>query len=137
MGIRISKRIRRLMTSLLVISTIFASAYLLGWSSLLSVSQVSVSGSSAVNLVLSELSQNGIEPKIGDQLARVDVRSIKRTLNQLDWISDSDVSRNWFDKKLSIFSRMARANRGKTKLNDFSPYHVETSKVLLEQELRS
>jgi len=102
MGIRISKRIRRLITSLLVISTIFASAYLLGWSSLLSVSQVSVSGSSAVNLVLSELSQNGIEPKIGDQLARVDVRSIKRTLNQLDWISDSDVSRNWFDKKLSI-----------------------------------
>ena len=102
MGIRISKRIRRLMTSLLVTSTIFASAYLLGWSSLLSVSQVSVSGSSAVNLVLSELSQNGIEPKIGDQLARVDVRSIKRTLNQLDWISDSDVSRNWFDKKLSI-----------------------------------
>ena len=90
------------MTSLLVISTIFGSAYLLGWSSLLSVSQVSVSGSSAVNLVLSELSKNGIEPKIGDQLARVDVRSIKRTLNQLDWISDSDVSRNWFDKKLSI-----------------------------------
>ena len=90
------------MTSLLVISTIFASAYLLGWSSLLSVSQVSVSGSSAVNLVLSELSQNGIEPKIGDQLARVDVRSIKRTINKLDWISDSDVSRNWFDKKLSI-----------------------------------
>ena len=102
MGIRISKRIRRLMTSLLVISTIFASAYLLGWSSLLSVSQVSVSGSSAVNLVLSELSKNGIEPKIGDQLARVDVRSIKKTLGQLDWISNSDVSRNWFDKKLSI-----------------------------------
>ena len=102
MGIRISKRIRRLMTSLLVISTIFGSAYLLGWSSLLSVSQVSVSGSSAVNLILSELSKNGIEPKIGDQLARVDVRSIKRTLNQLDWISNSDVSRNWFDKKLSI-----------------------------------
>ena len=102
MGIRISKRIRRLMTSLLATSIIFASAYLLGWSSLLSVSQISVSGSSAVNLVLSELSRNGIEPKIGDQLARVDVRSIKRTLNQLDWISDSEVSRNWFDKKLSI-----------------------------------
>ena len=102
MGIRISKRIRRLITSLLVTSTIFASAYLLGWSSLLSVSQVSVSGSSAVNLVLSELSRNGIEPKIGDQLARVDVRSIKKTLGQLDWISNSDVSRNWFDKKLSI-----------------------------------
>ena len=87
---------------MLAISTIFGSAYLLGWSSLLSVSQVSVSGSSAVNLVLGELSKNGIEPKIGDQLARVDVRSIKKTLGQLDWISNSDVSRNWFDKKLSI-----------------------------------
>jgi cell division septal protein FtsQ len=102
MSLRISKRLKRFLISVLAISTIFASAYLLGWSSLLSVSQVSVSGSSAANLVLNELSRNGIEPKTGDQLARVDVRSIKRTLNQLDWISSSDVSRNWFDKKLSI-----------------------------------
>lgn len=98
----ISKRLKRLLTSILVVSAISASAFLLGWSSLLSVAQVSVSGSSAANLVLNELSRNGIEPKAGDQLARVDVRSIKRTLNQLDWISSSDVSRNWFNKKLSI-----------------------------------
>jgi sphingolipid 4-desaturase/C4-monooxygenase len=37
-----------------------------------------------------------------------------------------------FDKNLSIFSRMARANRGKTKLNDMSMYHVETSRELLQ-----
>lgn len=102
MGIGVSKQLRIFIRSLLAISTIFASAYLLGWSSLLAVSQVSITGSSAKNLLLSELSQNGIEPKVGDQLARVDVRSIKRTLNQLDWISDSDVTRNWIDKKLSI-----------------------------------
>ena len=102
MGIGVSKQLRLFITSLLAISSIFASAYLLGWSSLLAVSQVSITVSSAKNLLLSELSQNGIEPKVGDQLARVDVRSIKRTLNQLDWISDSDVTRNWIDKKLSI-----------------------------------
>lgn len=102
MSLRISKRLKRLLTSMLVVSAISASAYLLGWSSLLSVAQVSVSGSGSANLVLNELSRNGIEPKTGDQLARVDVRSIKRTLNQLDWISSSDVSRNWFNKKLSI-----------------------------------
>jgi cell division protein FtsQ len=102
MSLRISKRLKRLLTSILVVSAISASAYLLGWSSLLSVAQVSVNGSGAANLVLNELSRNGIEPKTGDQLARVDVRSIKRTLNQLDWISSSDVSRNWFNKKLSI-----------------------------------
>lgn len=33
-----------------------------------------------------------------------------------------------FDKELSVFSRMARSNRGKTKLNDMSMYQVETSK---------
>ena len=97
-----SKRLKLLLTSILVVSAISTSAFLLGWSSLLSVAQVSVSGSSAANLVLNELSRNKIEPKAGDQLARVDVRSIKRTLNQLDWISSSDVSRNWFNKKLSI-----------------------------------
>ncbi len=40
-----------------------------------------------------------------------------------------------FDKEISIFSRMARSNRGKTKLNDMSMYHVETSKKILAEEL--
>ena len=40
-----------------------------------------------------------------------------------------------FDKKLSVFSRMARANRGKTKLNDFAVYEVETSKTILSEGL--
>lgn len=39
-----------------------------------------------------------------------------------------------FDKNLSVYSRMARANRGKTKLNDFKMYDVETSKTLLTEE---
>ena len=39
-----------------------------------------------------------------------------------------------FDKQLSVFSRMARANRGKTKLNDYRMYDVEAAKALLEKE---
>lgn len=38
-----------------------------------------------------------------------------------------------FDKELSVFSRMARSNRGKTKLNDMSMYQVETSKQQLAE----
>ncbi len=41
-----------------------------------------------------------------------------------------------FDKEMSVFSRMARSNRGKTKLNDLSMYNVETSKTLLNAELK-
>ena len=80
MSLRISKRLKRLLTSILVVSAISASAYLLGWSSLLSVAQVSVSGSGSANLVLNELSRDGIEPKTGDQLARVDVSTVARLL---------------------------------------------------------
>lgn len=40
-----------------------------------------------------------------------------------------------FDKNISVFSRMARSNRGKTKLNDMTMYNVETSKDLLQKEV--
>jgi sphingolipid 4-desaturase/C4-monooxygenase len=37
-----------------------------------------------------------------------------------------------FDKNLSVFSRMARADRGKVKLNDFTVYNAETAKETLK-----
>ncbi len=40
-----------------------------------------------------------------------------------------------FDKELSVFSRMARSNRGKTKLNDMTMYQVETSKKILKEDI--
>ena len=42
-----------------------------------------------------------------------------------------------FDKNLSVFSRTARADRGKVKLNDLSVYTVETARPQLEEELAS
>ena len=40
------------------------------------------------------------------------------------------------NENISVFSRMARSNRGKTKLNDMSMYNVETSKDLLQKEVQ-
>ena len=40
-----------------------------------------------------------------------------------------------FSKELSVFSRIARANRGKTKLNDLDMYDVEKSKIILTSEI--
>ncbi len=39
-----------------------------------------------------------------------------------------------FDKNLSIYSRTARADRGKVKLNDFTVYNAETAKEVLQTE---
>ncbi|MFY7898757.1 MAG: fatty acid desaturase [Chitinophagaceae bacterium] len=40
-----------------------------------------------------------------------------------------------FDKEMSVFSRIARANRGKTKLNDMDMYCADKSKVILSKEI--
>ena len=97
--------------STLVILFISCCAYLLGWSSVLSVKQISFNNSGTEQLILTNLSRNGVEPKIGDQLARVDTRSIKRSLNQLSWVSSSEVSIDWFRRKvtISIIERIAIA----------------------------
>ena len=39
-----------------------------------------------------------------------------------------------FDKNLSVYSRVARADRGKVKLNDFTVYNAESAKEVLETE---
>ena len=41
-----------------------------------------------------------------------------------------------FSKEMSVFSRMARANRGKTKLNDLDMYDVEKSKIILTSKIQ-
>jgi len=96
------KRLKRLLITSLVGSLIIGSAYILGWSSLLSVKSVSITGSNSSSIVINKLKATGVEPKLGTKLARVDVRGIKHSLSQLDWLASSDISRNWVSKKLSI-----------------------------------
>jgi len=111
MGFNPSGRVKNYFISTLVILFISCCAYLLGWSSVLSVKQISFNNSGTEQLILTNLSRNGVEPKIGDQLARVDTRSIKRSLNQLSWVSSSEVSIDWFRRKvtISIIERIAIA----------------------------
>ena len=87
------------------------SAYLLGWSSFLSVSSVSIQGSEANLIINNKLIQSGVQPQVGSKLARVDIRAIKQSLTELDWIEDADISRNWFSKqiKINVIERVAIA----------------------------
>jgi len=83
----------------------------LGWSSFLSVSSVSIQGSEANLIINSRLFQTGVQPQVGSKLARVDIRAIKQSLTELDWIADADISRNWFSKqiKIDVIERVAIA----------------------------
>jgi len=102
MVLKISKRVRRLLTTISVITLLSAAAYILGWSSFLTVNEVSIEGTKSAQVIVNKLTAEGIAPVVGSKLARVDTRSIKQTISELDWISQGSISRNWVSKKISI-----------------------------------
>ena len=67
--------------------------YILGWSSLFTVSSVEITGTKT------QLSA-GISQ--GEKLARIEPRAIAATFEKLDWVSDANVSRNWINGKVAI-----------------------------------
>ena len=80
---------------IVIISTvIFAAAtYVLGYSTLFTVSSVEIIGSnSAIN--------SGVS--VGQKLARVEPRAIAAKFETLDWVESADVSRNWISGKVTI-----------------------------------
>ena len=80
---------------IVIISTvIFAAAtYVLGYSTLFTVSSVEIIGSnSAIN--------SGVS--VGQKLARVEPRAVAAKFETLDWVESADVSRNWISGKVTI-----------------------------------
>ncbi len=67
--------------------------YVLGWSTLFTVSSVEVTGTK--RLITTEI-------KVGERLARVEPRSIVAELGRIKWIRSVEVSKNWVSGKVSI-----------------------------------
>ena len=73
---------------------IFATAgYILGWSTLFTVSSVEIKGSTT-------LMSSTIVP--GEKLARVEPRTVAAEFEKNLWIKKADVSRNWISGKVTI-----------------------------------
>ena len=65
-----------------------AAAYILGWSTLFTVSSVEIKGSRT------QVSSGIIK---GQKLARVEPRAIAAKFETLDWVDSAKVSRNWIN----------------------------------------
>ena len=83
----------RRLTLLVGAVVLVAATYVLGYSSLFTVSAVEVVGS-----------KNQINPgiSIGQKLARVEPRAIAAKFETLDWVESANVSRNWINGKVTI-----------------------------------
>ena len=80
---------------ILLISTVLlaAAAYVLGWSTLFTVSAIEINGSTT------QLNSGIVK---GQKLARVEPRAIAAKFESLDWVEDAEVSRNWISGKVRI-----------------------------------
>ena len=95
--IKSSKTFIAITTTLIIFG---AGSYLFGWSSLLTVKQIEITG--APTLTSEKEIAKSLNLSKGDKLARVDPRALSNRLQISDWVESADISRNWFNGKVSI-----------------------------------
>lgn len=75
-------------------------SYLLGWSSLFTVSKIEITGA-PTQAAQQEVAKR-LDLQIGEKLARVDSRALALRLKSADWVKSADISRNWINGKVLI-----------------------------------
>jgi len=92
-------RKHRLLTFLAIL-LIAGLAYLLGWSNVLTVKEISYTGAPTKRSEVTVKNLTNLE--VGERLARVETREIAGRLQTLPWIESADLSRNWISGKIVI-----------------------------------
>jgi cell division septal protein FtsQ len=77
----------------IVIMFFAAAAYVLGWSTLFTVSGIQINGTSTVM---------SSSVTVGEKLARVEPRAVAAEFERFSWIKSAQVSRNWINGKVTI-----------------------------------
>ena len=95
--IKSSKTFIAITTTLIIFG---AGSYLFGWSSLLTVKQIEITG--APTLTSEKEIAKSLNLSKGDKLARVDPRALSNRLQISDWVESADISRNWFNGKVAM-----------------------------------
>ena len=91
---------RTLISIALVLLIFGGGSYVLGWSNLLTVRSIEITG--APSELSKELISRSLDIQPGEKLARIDPRSISARLAANNWIQSSKVSRNWLNGKVAI-----------------------------------
>lgn len=95
------RKVAKIPSGVFVIGLLFAIlVYLLAWSSLFTVSSITISGSPTSDTHKSIEQLSGIT--LGQKLARVEPRAIAHRISTLTWIRDVNISRNWIDGDVEI-----------------------------------
>jgi hypothetical protein len=93
--------------ALISLALMTALVYLIGWSSVLTVTSVTIKTSDPknVSLISGQLESSGLGIDIGDPLARINARAIERSLKDQTWIGEVNFERNWISGEVRLFVR--------------------------------
>jgi len=92
-------RKHRLVT-VLAILLIASLAYLLGWSNVLTIKEISYLGAPTKSSEQTIKSLTNLST--GERLARIEVRKISARINTLPWVQSASISRNWISGSVSV-----------------------------------
>ena len=96
------KKYKRAFVVSIVILLVGVIAYILGWSTLLTVKQIEITGTSSQVVISNQLASKEITLTPGMKLARVDVRGINRSLSEMKWLDTYSIKRSWISRDISI-----------------------------------
>ena len=92
-------RKHRLFTLLAILLTA-GLAYLLGWSNVLTIKEISYTGSPTKSSEATVKNLANLE--VGERLARIEMRKIAGRIQTLPWVDNADLSRNWISGKVVV-----------------------------------
>lgn len=84
----------------MLIAITFTLAYILGWSQVFTVKAIQVIGSP--NILTEGDIRKMSQINIGEQLARVNIQSSEGNIEEIPWVRDAEISRNWIDGKVLL-----------------------------------
>ena len=112
--------------------TVFALlAFILGWSSVLTVKEISFTGapqSYLGDLVAKQVAKTVPDLRLGEPMARMNLPALSKGIASVPWIEKSSISRNWFTGKIKITLTTRTpvatitSNNGEVKYLDASGY---------------
>jgi len=105
-----TQKLRRRLIWIATVCVVSTLAYVLGWFQIFRVTGISIDGlqPQATELISAQIKRESLI-EIGEPLARVDGRVVKRALSKNQWIGNVRVNRHWFSGEIHIFIDEKRA----------------------------
>jgi hypothetical protein len=97
----------RRFTALAITMVFLLVIYAIGWSSLLTVSSLTIETSDPknVSLIEGQLKATGLAIAVGEPIARINSRAIERSLKRESWIGEVSFERDWIRGDVRLFVR--------------------------------